>query len=72
MDGQQPFYGPIYSLKPVELEILKIYIELNLANRFIKPSKLPTEAAIFFNQKSNGSFHLYINYRDLNNFMIKN
>ena len=33
--GKKPFYGPIYSLKPVELKILKIYIETNLANDFI-------------------------------------
>ena len=37
--GQQPPYRSIYSLRPVELETLKAYIETNLANRFIKPSK---------------------------------
>ena len=35
VDGQQPPYGPIYSLRPVELETLKTYIEVNLANGFI-------------------------------------
>ena len=39
VEGQQPPYGPIYSLEPVELETLKAYIETNLANGFIKPSK---------------------------------
>ena len=29
-DGKQPSYGPIYSLEPVELETLKIYIEIYL------------------------------------------
>ena len=32
---KQPSIRPIYSLKQVELEILKIYIETNLANSFI-------------------------------------
>ena len=29
---QQPLYGPIYSLKLIELKILKTYIKTNLAN----------------------------------------
>lgn len=29
VDDQQPFYEPIYSLEPIELENLKIYIETN-------------------------------------------
>ena len=46
VDGQQPPYRPIYSLEPVELETLKAYIETNLANGFIKPSKSPASASI--------------------------
>ena len=33
-DGKQSFDRSIYSLKLVEFEILKIYIETNLANDF--------------------------------------
>ena len=36
VNSQQPPYGLIYSLEPIELEILKAYIETNLANRFIR------------------------------------
>ena len=72
VDGQQPLYGPIYSLKPVELENLKTYIKTNLANRFIRPSKSPAGILIFFDWKSNGSLWLYIDYRGLNNLIIKN
>ena len=56
VNGQQPFYGPIYSLRLVELEILKAYIETNLANKFIRPFKSPTSTPIFFNQKSDSFF----------------
>ena len=46
--GKQPLYGPIYSLEPIELEILKIYIKINIANGFICPSKSPAGTSILF------------------------
>ena len=70
--GQQPPYGPIYSLGPVELKTLKTYIKINLANDFIRPSKSPAGALILFIGKPNGSFRLCVDYRGLNNFTIKN
>ena len=70
--SQQPPYRPIYSQGPVELETLNAYIETNLANKFIRPSKFPTAAPILFDQKSDGFLRLYVNYQDLNNLTIKN
>ena len=70
-DKQQPF-SPIYSLGPVELETLKTYIKTNLANGFIRPSKSPTGAPIFFDRKPDGSLRLCVNYRSLNNITLKN
>ena len=61
-EGQQPPYGPIYSLGPVELETLKTYIETNLANGFIWPSKSPAGAPILFVRKPDSSLRLYVNY----------
>ena len=72
VDSQQPPYGPIYSLGLVELEILKAYIETNLANEFIRPFKSPAGALILFDQKSDSSLRLCVNYRSLNNLTIKN
>ena len=72
VDGQQPPYGLIYSLGPVELETLKAYIETNLANGFIRPSTSPAGAPILFDQKSDGLFRLCVDYRGLNNLTIKN
>ena len=72
VDGQQPSYRPIYSLEPVELEILKAYIEINLANGFIRPSKSPAVAPILFDWKLDGSLRLCVDYRGLNNLTIKN
>ena len=56
----------------MELETLKAYIETNLANRFIKPSKSPTGARILFDRKSDGSLRLCVNYQGLNNLTIIN
>ena len=62
VDGQQPIYKLIYSLRPVELETLKAYIKTHLANNFIRPSKSPSGAPILFDQKSDGFLRLCINY----------
>ena len=70
-DWQLP-YGLIYNLGPIELELLKAYIENNLANDFIKPSKSPTQASIFFHKEPNGSLMLCMDYQGFNNLTMKN
>ena len=72
LNGQQPPYGPIYNLKPVELETLKAYIETNIANGFIRPSKSPDGTLILFERKLDSFFRLCVDYQGLNNFTIKN
>ena len=71
-DSKQPPYGPNYNLDPVELETPKIYIEINLANGFIRPSKSVAGAPVLFVHKPNGSLRFCVNYRGLNNLIIKN
>ena len=70
--GKQPPYRPLYSLGPVELEILKTYIKTHLKTGFIRPSKSPAGAFILFNKKPDASLQLCVNYQGLNNFKIKN
>ncbi len=72
VDDWQPPYVPIYSLGPVELELLKAYIENNLASGFIRPSKSPAGALILFDKKPDGSLRLCVDYWGLNNLTIKN
>ena len=71
-EDKQPPFGPIYSLGPIELETLKTYIEINLANGFIRPSKSSAGAPILFDRKLDGSLRLCVDYRGLNNLTIKN
>ncbi len=70
IEGKQPPYGPIYSLGQVELETLKTYIETHLKTGFIRPSKSPANAPIFFDKKPDGSLCFSVNYRGLNNLTI--
>ncbi len=72
IDDWHPLYSPIYNLRPVELKTLKAYIKNNLANGFIRPSKSPVGAPIFFDKKPDGSLRLYVDYQGLNNLTIKN
>ena len=71
-DGQQPPYKPTYISSLVELEILKIYIKIQLITGFIQPYKFPTIAPILIDKKADSSLYLCVNYRDLNNLNIKN
>ena len=47
-ENKQPLFGPIYSLGLVELEMLKTYMETNLAYNFIRPLKSPADILILF------------------------
>ena len=47
--SKQPFFRPIYSLRLVELEILKTYIKTNLTNSFIQFSKSSASTFTLFN-----------------------
>ncbi len=62
IESQQLSYKPIYALRSIELETLKTYIEINLANRFIRLLKSPASAPILFVKMFDNSFRFYINY----------
>lgn len=72
VDSKQFLYGLIYHLRPMGLETLKTYIEINLVNSFVRPYKSPAGAPILFDHEPDNSFHLYVNYRSRNNLIIKN
>lgn len=60
--SKQSLYSFIYIFSLVKLEILKTYIKTHLKTRFILYFKSLASISIFFNNKLDNSFHLYINY----------
>ena len=59
---KEPPWGPIYNLSPTKLEVLREYIDENLANGFIRHSKSPAGAPIFFVKKKDASLRLVVDY----------
>lgn len=56
LNSKQLSYGPIYSLEPMKLEILKTCIKTNLAKSFKRPFKSYVDTLILFIWKINSSF----------------
>ncbi len=72
IEGKQPPYGSIHTFTLVELETLKVYIKTHLKIGSIWPFKSLIDALILFDQKSDSSLRLCIDYQGLNNLRIKN
>ncbi len=62
----------IYSLLTEKLDALRQYLKENMQKEFIKESQSSAEYSILFILKLNESLKLCIDYRTLNNIMIKN
>ena len=70
--NKQLYFGLIYNLGLLEVEMLKTHIETNLAKGFIRLSKSLVGIFILFDRKPNRSFHLSVDYWGFNNIIIKN
>ncbi len=57
---------------PVEQRELDAFLRENLANGWIRPSKSPTGAPVFFVKKKDRSLRLVQDYWKLNEVMVKN
>lgn len=71
IDNQQPPFGPMYSLSEAEQVELRHYVNTNLANGLIQPSKSPAGAPILFVKKKDNSLRLCVDYRGLNSITVK-
>jgi Reverse transcriptase (RNA-dependent DNA polymerase)/RNase H-like domain found in reverse transcriptase/Retroviral aspartyl protease len=67
-----PPFKPLYNLSATELSTLANYIKENLAKGFIRPSKSPAGAPIFFVKKKGGDLRPCVDYRGLNEMTVKN
>ncbi|KAJ2903487.1 hypothetical protein MKZ38_009886 [Zalerion maritima] len=70
--GKEPPYGPIYPLSPGELKVLRQYLEEYLSKGFIRESTSPAGSPILFVSKKDGTLRLCVDYRGLNEVIIKN
>ena len=70
--GQQPPFGKLYSMSPVELNVLKVYLNNAVKAGIIRKLILPVLSSVMFMPKSDGTLQLVINYRRLNDIAIKN
>jgi len=64
-------FGPIYLLSEVEQLALRDFLDENLTNKFIRPSKSPASAPILFIKKKDSSLRLTVDYRGLNKITKK-
>ncbi len=65
-------YESLYNLLNTELATLRQYLNNVLAKEWIKHFVNLTDTSILFILKKNDSFHLCMNYRDLNKIIVKN
>jgi len=71
--GSKPHSGPTYSLSEVELEVLREYLDTNLAKGFIRKSLSLYGAPVWVIKKAHGrGLRLCVDYRVLNRSTIKN
>ena len=70
--GQQPLFEKLYSILSAELDTLKVYLNNAVEADIIQKSILPATSPVMFILKSDSSLCLIIDYRRLNDIIIKN
>ena len=70
--GTTPTFSKLYPMAPAEKTSLNEFIEDYLRKGYIRPSKSPAAAPIFFVKKKDGSLRMVVDYRKLNSITVKN
>jgi hypothetical protein len=72
LSNRDSFFDFIYNLSATQLKILKNYIDEYMKKNFIIVFMLFTKIFIIFVKKTNDKFRLCVNYKNLNEIIIKN
>ncbi len=72
LSNRDSFFDSIYNLSATELKILKNYIDEYMKKNFIIEFVSFAKVFIFFVKKTNDKFRLCVDYRELNEIIIKN
>jgi hypothetical protein len=72
MPGVAPPTKAPYRMNHEELKELKVQLKELLAKGYIKPSKSPYGAPVFFVHKKDGALRMCVDYKALNKVMVKN
>ncbi|GKC80009.1 hypothetical protein Tco_1130783 [Tanacetum coccineum] len=70
--GDVPVACAPYRLAPSEMKEFSQQLQELLENGFIRSSSSPWGAPVLFVKKKDGSFHMCIDYRELNKLAVKN
>ena len=71
-EGKTPPYAKVYPMAPAERSAMEEWIDEQLAKGYIRPSKSPAAAPVFFVKKKDGTLRLVVDYRKLNAITVKN
>lgn len=72
LPGTSPPRGRLYSLSVPEHQAMDEYVNVALKSRITRPSSAPAGAGFFLVGKRDKTLHPCINYRGLNNIIVKN
>jgi hypothetical protein len=72
LDSKQPPWGSNYNLSQKEMGTPHSYLKVQLKRGYIRLSKTPARAPVFFVLKEDGTLRLYVDFRGLNQITKKN
>jgi hypothetical protein len=67
----KPPFGPLYSMSPKKLQVLKDYLEENLIRGFVKASTSSASCSVLFALKPSGGFPVCVDDLGINDLTMK-
>ena len=61
-EGAEPYHGLVYSLSQPELTTLSKFLDKNVKNGFIRPTRSPWGSLVLFVKKKDGGLRLCVDF----------